>query len=384
MTEGLNAVDPKELGERLRLARTRANITQEQAAQIIGVSRPTLVAIEKGQRRPQPEELVALANAYETGAAELLRPTAVHVDLVPRFRVSLRGKDGSKLEAAKRLNDLAAAEIELEILVGSVRRPSLPPERRLTSGDAREQAEEAALELRLRHGLGYSPIHDIISLLEHEFGVRVFLDELTHDVSGLYAYDPEIGPCILLNSLHSSSRRAMTGAHELGHFIGTRDQPDIVYEGEPEDPREEVYANAFASAFLMPAQAIRRMYEELKEVSGKFTPRHLIMMAHRWNVSEEAMCLRLEGLKLLKRGTWHSLKDRKFGGELVREAIGERRASDLVPPRLWLLAAEASAKELLTEGQLARLLRIDRVRLREIADSYSVEGDRGLDALDAD
>lgn len=384
MTDGLSTIDPKELGERLRVARTRADITQEQAAQIISVSRPTLVAIEKGQRRPQPEELVALADAYNTGAAELLRRTAVHVDLVPRFRASLRGKDGPKLEAAVRLNDLAAAEVELENLVSPLPRPPLPPERRLVSGDIREQAEETAMELRMRHGLGHAPIQDIVSLLEQEFGVRVFLDKLDPSVSGLYAYDPEIGPCILLNSDHSSSRRAMTGAHELGHFIGTRDQPDIVYEGEPEDPREEVYANAFASAFLMPAQAVRRMYQEYKDVGGKFTPRHLILMAHRWNVSEEAMCMRLEGLKQLKRGTWHSLQDRKFGGQLVREVIGEQKPSDLVPPRLWLLAAEALAKELLTEGQLARLLRVDRVRLREIADTYGVEGENGLDALDAD
>lgn len=384
MTDGLSTVDPRELGERLRMARTRADITQEQAAQIIGVSRPTLVAIEKGQRRPQPEELVALADAYNTGAAELLRRTAVHVDLVPRFRASLRGKDGPRLEAAARLNDLAAAEVELENLVGPMRRQPMPPERRLMAGDVREQAEEAAMELRMRHGLGHTPIQDMVSLLEQEFGVRVFIDKLDHSVSGLYAYDPEIGPCILFNSEHSASRRAMTGAHELGHFIGTRDQPDIVYDGEPEDPREEIYANAFASAFLMPAQPVRRMYQEYQEVSGKFTPRHLILMAHRWNVSEEAMCMRLEALKLLKRGTWHSLQDRKFGGELVREVIGEQKSTELVPPRLWLLAAEAFAKELLTEGQLARLLRVDRVRLREIADDYGVEGENGLDALDAD
>ncbi|ABI78223.1 DNA-binding protein [Hyphomonas neptunium ATCC 15444] len=384
MTQGLSSVDPKELGERLRRARTRADVTQEQAAQIIGLSRPTLVAIEKGQRRPQPEELVALAAAYNVGVAELLRRTAVHVDFVPRFRASLRGKDGAKLEAAARLNDLTAAEVELENLVGPMRRSPLPPERPLMSGDVRDQAEDAAMELRMRHGLGYAPIQDIVSLLEQEFGIRVFLDKLDYGVSGLYAYDSQIGPCILFNSEHPPTRRAMTGAHELGHFIGTRNQPDIVYEGEPEDPREEVYANAFAAAFLMPAQAVRRMYQEYQEVSGKFTPRHLILMAHRWNVSEEAMCLRLEGLKLLKRGTWHSLKDRKFGGDLVREVIGEQKSRELVPPRLWLLAAEAFEKELLTEGQLARLLRVDRVRLREIADSYGVEGENGLDALDAD
>lgn len=383
MTNGLSTIDPRELGERLRNARTSTEVTQEQAAQIIGVSRPTLVAIEKGQRRPLPEELVALADAYNTSSSELLRRTAVHVDLVPRFRATLEGKDGPKLGAARRLNDLAAAEIELENLVHPLARPLIPPERRLIAGDVREQAEETAMELRMRHGLGHAPIQDIVLLLEQEFGVRVFLDEIDPSISGLYAYDPQIGPCILLNSSHSPYRRAMTGAHELGHFIGTRDQPDIVYDGEPEDPRDEVYANAFASAFLMPAQAVRRMYQEYKDVGGKFTPRHLILMAHRWNVSEEAMCMRLESLKLLKRGTWHSLKDRKFGGELVREVIGEKKHSELVPPRLWLLAAEAYAKELLTEGQLARLLRVDRVRVREISDSHGVEGDDGLDAFDA-
>ena len=383
MTDGLSTIEPRELGERLRNARTSADVTQEQAAQIIGVSRPTLVAIEKGKRRPQPEELVALADAYSSSSSELLRRTAVHVDLVPRFRASLRGKDGPKLGAAKRLNDLAAAEIELENLVHPLTRPPIPPERRLIAGDVREQAEETAMELRMRHGLGHAPIQDIVSLLEQEFGVRVFLDELDPSVSGLYVYDQQIGPCILLNSAHSPSRRAMTGAHELGHFVGTRYQPDIVYDGEPGDSREEIYANAFAAAFLIPAQAVRRMYQEYRDVGGKFTPRHLILMAHRWNVSEEAMCTRLEALKQLKHGTWNSLEDRKFGGELVREVIGEKRQTELVPPRLWLLAAEAYAEELLTEGQLARLLRVDRVRVREIADIYGVEGDCGLDAYEA-
>ena len=43
----------------------------------------------------------------------------------------------------------------------------------------------------------------------------------------------------------------------------------------------------------------------------------------------------------------------------------------LVSRRLGLLAAEARRRELLSEGQLARLLRLDRVDLRKILDAAS-------------
>ena len=47
--------------------------------------------------------------------------------------------------------------------------------------------------------------------------------------------------------------------------------------------------------------------------------------------------------------------------------------------RLNLLAAEAYRQDLLSEGQLARLLRLDRIALREILDS--VDAERDVDGL---
>ena len=43
--------------------------------------------------------------------------------------------------------------------------------------------------------------------------------------------------------------------------------------------------------------------------------------------------------------------------------------------RLNLLAAEAHRRGLMSEGQLARLLRLDRIELREILDSVNAERD---------
>ena len=46
-----NELSASEIGHRLRLARKNARIRQVEAAKVIGLSRPTLVAIEKGDRQ---------------------------------------------------------------------------------------------------------------------------------------------------------------------------------------------------------------------------------------------------------------------------------------------------------------------------------------------
>ena len=75
-----------ELGERLKVARETANVTQDAAAKAAEIARTTLVAIEKGQRAARIEELQALCLCYGLSVNSLLRREAVHVDLVPRFR----------------------------------------------------------------------------------------------------------------------------------------------------------------------------------------------------------------------------------------------------------------------------------------------------------
>lgn len=57
-------MDELKVGDRLRVARSASGLTQEQAAERLGLARTTLVAIERGDRQPRPEELVAFAKLY--------------------------------------------------------------------------------------------------------------------------------------------------------------------------------------------------------------------------------------------------------------------------------------------------------------------------------
>ena len=51
MTTTIERLSPAEIGERLRIAREAANLTQAAAGAASGMARTTLVAIEQGQRK---------------------------------------------------------------------------------------------------------------------------------------------------------------------------------------------------------------------------------------------------------------------------------------------------------------------------------------------
>ena len=263
-----------------------------------------MIAIEQGQRRARITELQKLAKAYGTSVNALLRQEAVQVDLAPRFRKLFGSNDKAEAEAAELMADLAKAEVELENLLGVDVPRNYPPERPILPGDVRAQAEHDAMELRHALGLGIRPVPDIVTLLEMELGVRVFVRKLDSRISGLFAYDETLGPCMLLNANHPRERRTQSAGHETGHFISIAAQPEIFHRHETENSREERYANAFGRAFLTPARGVMQKFHEITAGSDRLTRRHVIILAHFFGVSREAIVRRLEELGLTKPGTW--------------------------------------------------------------------------------
>lgn len=204
-------LSPLALGERLKVARETANVTQDAGAKAAGLARTTLVAIEKGQRAARVDELQALSRCYGVSVNSLLRREAVHVDLVPRFRSLPETGDVGIDQAARMLNDLVRAEVELENILGIQRTHNYPPEKTILPGDVRTQAEHDAQSLRTWLGLGEGPVQNLFALMELQLGVRFYSRKLDPKVSGLFAYDDAIGACILINSCHRKDRRTQTG-----------------------------------------------------------------------------------------------------------------------------------------------------------------------------
>lgn len=370
-----------EIGERLRMAREAANLTQSAAATIIDAARTTVVAIEKGQRRVRTDELQKLALAYGTSANAILRREAVHLDMVPRFRKLSESGDEAVEQATRLLNDLVKAEVELENALGVRRIRNYPPERPILPGDVKFQAEQDAQELRAWLGLGPGPIVDVVAVIG-SLGIRVFVRKLDARICGLFAYDESAGGCILLNGSHPKERLNQTAIHELAHFISTRNQPEVLTEYDRLVSREDKYANSFARSFLTPARAVKQLFTETTAGQSHLTRRHIIIMAHAAGVSREAMVRRLEELDLVRAGTWDWFEANGGITDVqVKEVLGDMpdrwanaaHTAELVPSRSALLAREAWKRGIYSEGQLARLLHLDRHDVRQVLDGAESE-----------
>lgn len=383
MLTQLDQVSAGDLGERLRIARELIGITQAKTAASIGMARTTLVAIEQGVRRIRMNELLQFARLYGTSVNALIREESIHVDFAPRFRKLNDSKDDSLNVAVNLMVGLTRAEVELENLLGVKRIQNYPPERPILPGDVRTQAEQNAQEFRQHLGLGIGPVTNIVTLLEFELGVRVYIRKIDSKISGLFAFDNKIGPCMLLNANHPRERRNQSAAHECGHFISTRKEPEVLCQDEKDKTREEHYASAFGIAFLTPARAVMQKFHEVTAGADRLTRRHVIVLAHFFSVSREAMIRRLEELKLTKRGTFDwfqnngGITDKQAEQVLGSLAVPDFPKADAERPttlRLNMLASEAYGRDLLSEGQLARLLHLDRVEMREILDNMEVGG----------
>lgn len=380
----LDAIDPIKLGDRLRAARASARKTQEQAASAIGIGRPTLVAIEKGERRVRMSELVALAEVYGTSANALLHQARPIPEFTPQFRRTMgkESDEAASIDAVRLLERLAAAYASLSRMLGQTSQANYPPPLKLVRGQVYEQAEDAALAVRSALGVGLSPIPDLSALLDGEWYFRIFVRSLESRISGVYAYSAELGPCVLLNAKHPFGRRQNTLAHELGHFVSTREAVEVaVLDSSTDDSPGEKFASRFGPAFLMPGPALRRRYNEIT-ATDQFSVRHLIFLAHAFHVTNEGMCRRLEGLRLVHSGTWDMLRERGFRDEHVKPVLGPQAefSGRSGPTRLDLMASEAYERRLVSEGQLASMLDLDRIGVRELLDTLAADGEEGANA----
>ncbi len=385
----LDSIDPRALGQRLQDARKARGITQEAVADLLGVARTTVTGIEKGERRLQPAELLRLAGLYGREVNDLLQQRPVTADFAVQFRLALGTAvpDGEEMEPFRfRFQELCSDYVELERLCG------LPPIRKYPSEyDVRETkpdsaAEEIAANERERLGLGNGPVSGLRELLDNEVGLRIFEMDLPSRVAGFYVYsDDDLGACVAVNARHPEERRRWSLAHEYAHFLVSRFRPDItVLSGYQRVPQGERLADSFAARFLMPEVGLRRrVLERRRAPGGQFTAADLLLLAHSYHVSVEALANRLESLELIRAGALDLLRDKGLRARSAQETLGLPHAqpAQLLPQRYQYLAVRAFESATITEAQLARFLRCDRLEARELAErlaTHTFLSDEGL------
>src|SRR5437870_5438953 len=372
----LETIDPRILGQRIAEARKARGKTQEEVADFLECSRPTYIAIEKGDRPAKSDEIIKLASFFGRQVHELVRPTEPVVDLQPHLRAAaekMKGADAKALNAAiDELQRLAEDYRDLEKLMNAPLRFNYPPEIALNSRiDAAQLAETVALQERQRLGLGDQPVIYLRSTLEWDVGLRIFYWNLPSAIAGMFAYTADLGCCILVNRRHPPERRRVSMLHEYGHLIVNRYEPGIDYLTiTGRKPANERFAESFGFSFLMPASSVRQRFHDIVTTTGDFKGADLRRLSHFYYVSVEAMALRLEQLGLIQRGSWQFLKESKFSPREAAELLHLQPQpvnDESFPERYKYLAVAAYERGEIGDSDLAHYLRCDIVRAREIA-----------------
>ncbi len=375
-TNILDTIDLRKLGELLQQARKRCDMTQAEAAQILNAARTTIVAIEKGERRLKPNELIKLARAYGRAVSDFVRPSPV----IEPFSVQFRAAYQRSEEDEARINptiqcfeELCRNYLELEKVMDAPLPQNYPQEYDVTNMPIEAASESIAIAERQRLGLGDGPIPLLRDILEQSVGIRIFYLKMPAKYSEIYSYDEQLGGCMAINLDHYEERRCWSMAHGYLHFLAHRRRPVVDFEGQYQRmPETERLAEAFPKYFLMPTSGLLKRFNDMYRTHSKFTPTNLFTLAHYYGVSIEALIYRLEEMGLLPSGTWDRLRDRglkvrKVQQELRLEDIQQR--TDIVPIHYQHLAIEALDQGLITEGQFADFLHVDRLESRRIAES---------------
>jgi Zn-dependent peptidase ImmA (M78 family) len=100
-------------------------------------------------------------------------------------------------------------------------------------------------------------------------GIKVFTAPLEQNVSGKLFMTPGRDPEIYVDQSDSYNRQRFTVAHELGHWAkriakGEESGEIVDYRGAlaaTGTDQQEIYANQFAAALLMPAAEVVRLLE---------------------------------------------------------------------------------------------------------------------------
>ena len=304
----MTSIDPQTLGGRIREARKRADMSQEDLGRAIGLDRTAVNKIEGGTRKVTALEL------SDIGAAVGVRMSTFFEEPVPAL-VAHRSSQG--LDTADSQIDALLAtfanEVEFVAALGV-------NELGLDAADAVQQtdivhpstnAEADALATKARDLMGLPP-HEPISRLSDSVagvGLLAFSRDIGKDTADAGTVLLRRGGVSLVNSHMKVGRRRLALAHELGHYLiadaytvdwRVADHPDHAVPMESRLDR-------FARSLLLPAAAVTQQWRDNIDRHGERGA--AIALASEFRVDMATLATRLRELALASSETVAAVRD---------------------------------------------------------------------------
>lgn len=284
------------IGKNLKRIRLLKNLSLKDAGNLLNMTATAISKYEKGEILPDSKKLIDFANAYNVKSIELLKVYNVPKMKFTSFRKKKR-LTGQNLELLEELiQDEVAKYLEI-IEMNNIDTDNIKLKK--YSCNNLEDAEKAANDFRNYIKISNKqPISDLINILEN-LGIIIIQiknpDNRFDDFDGLSEFVNNIPVIVLLDGIKDGARQRFTIAHELGHLILNINNDKL---------DEERLCNRFASALLMPKEAI---INEFGYSRGNINFFELTAFKNEFKVSYTAIVYRLKDLNIISEYLYKKL-----------------------------------------------------------------------------
>ena len=337
-----------------------AGLSKTDLAVRLNVSMAAVAQWESGVKRPTAENVAALSRVLEVPMPLLLKPKPPELDR--KGPLTFRAWNSANTRRANRSAE-KLAELVAEVY-GWLERRIVLPAVVLPVLKALGDMEEAARECRRAWDLGDQPIHKLGELLESKGVIlagAAFHDRRYDAFSAVVDGRPFI---FLGEDKGDRARSRFDAAHELGHLLLHQGLDPLDLQKTEILNRVESEANAFAGAFLLPAETFG------PEVADTTLDGFLQLKA-KWGTSVQAMVVRARTLDLITETHYRELF-RQMGIKGWRRPRGEP-LDELAPAMTRSLGRRSL--ELLSANKVIQVWEIPAalpVPLRVLSDIFQV------------
>lgn len=364
------------LGQRLRVARERAGMTQTEAAQFIDVTSAALNQYESGKRRVDALSLERLARLYGVPLRSLFGEELVQTDWEEALRLGSETiSTSSKAGIGRLIDKIYALEKLYRETDTPFPEPLHPPFAPLDNSRLKDgqTALFAAQKARSHYNLGMAPLSNLQSFLEAQ-GLLVFtipFGKEENAIAGLFFLHPKLGHVIALNQDKANTCRSFRLAQGLAYSLYHHDRPAIIYCHGDNTPLQ-IFADKFASYFLIPSEALQERLQSLKVKAVSF-PAEVVHLSRYFGVSYDTMLYRLEQENRIANSqedfnnVQPAVLERHLGYSPSPDQFGKRFLSiEERLPRIFIeLAYRAVEEDKLSLRRVAEMLGISDIELEE-------------------
>ena len=302
------------IGNNLKRIRLLKNLSLKQAGNLLNMSATAISKYENGMIVPDSKKLIEFANAYHVKSIDFLNNYDIPEMKFSSFRKRKR-LTGQNLELLKDIiKDQVAKYIQV-IEINSANRQKVNLKKYQCNNF--EDAENAAINFRKFIEISNKqPISDLINILENLGIIIIQINNYNNkfdDFDGLSEIVNGIPIIVLLDGIKDGARQRFTIAHELGH---------LVLDINDKEVDEEKLCNRFASALLMPKDAIINEFGISRRNISFF---ELKVFKEEYKVSFTAIIYRLKDLNIISEYLYKNLS------AFLSQKIGKNDKNPITP-----------------------------------------------------